>query len=211
MKLKTIVFKKPVTVLQIFRNIYEYGKEQKSLDDRRELAQWKTISSKSGYIKDNELYLPEEVVTEPHFTNCTLLTLEDNNNAFHHTLPNIYPQKNNRCFQQAQTIKLDIFNLHINEKMELELDYGYFEIGIPERPNILLGLLEPQQPVEIKINGKTDASLTSRRERTFKEQHYIYQHLGTFNACYLLNQQAQPVVKNIPEPVRTINLLKPLW
>ena len=183
MKLKRVTFKNAVTVLQLFRNIYTYDKTQKSFEERKQLAQWKLIPSKSGHVINNELYLPQSILAEPHFENCTLLTLEDSNNENHHTLPNIHPYKTNQCFQQAQHIKLDIFNLHVTTKIEMHLAYGYFEIGIPERENFSLGVLHPHLPIAIKINGKTDASLSARRERMYKEQHYIYENLGTFHQC----------------------------
>ena len=63
----------------------------------------------------------------------------------------------------------------------------------------------------IKINGKTDASLTSRRERMYKEQHYIYENLGTFQQCYLLNEPSDAIIKKVPDVTRTVDLLKPLW
>ena len=211
MKLKSVTFKNAVTVLQLFRNIYTYGKDQKSFEERKQLAQWKLIPSKSGFVLNNELYLPQSILNEPHFDNCTLLTIEDNNNEFHHTLPNIYPYKTNQCFQQAQHVKLDIFNLQLTTQIEMHLAYGYFEIGIPERENFSLGVLHPHQPMAIKINGKTDASLTDRRERMYKEQHYIYENMGTFRQCYLLKEPSEPIVKKVPEAARTIDLLKPLW
>ena len=211
MKLKKVAFKNAVTVLQLFRNIYTYDKTQKSFEERKGLAQWKLIPSKSGHVINNVLYLPQSILAEPNFDNCTLLTIEDNNNEFHHTLPGIYPAKTNQCFQQARYIKLDIFQLEITSAIEMHLVYGYFEIGIPERENFSLGVLPPNEPVAIKVNGKTDASLSDRRERMYKEQHYIYQNLGTFKECFLLQEPAEPVIKKVPQAVRTIDLLKPLW
>ncbi len=211
MKWKEHTFKNPVTVLQIFRNIYEYGKDQKSFEDRKNLAQWRHISSKSGYVLDNQLYLPENIMEDNHFSNCTLLTIEDSNSTFHHTLQHIFPKKLNQCFQQARHIKLDIFKLEIGTQIEMYMQYGYFEIGAPQRPEFKLCELQPHKAVEIKINGKTDASASSRRGRTFKEQHYIYEMLGQFNQCFFLKEPFDPTIKTVPQASHTIDLMKPLW
>ena len=211
MKQQAYTFRHAVTALQIYRNIYSYGKEQKSFDDRKELAAWKPIVSKSGYVLNNQLYLPESIVAEADFKNCALLTIEDNNSDVHHTLHHIYPKKINQCFQRSRHLKLDIFKLEIKDAIDMHLDYGYFEVGTPERANFKLCTLQPQEPVEIKINGKTDASLSSRRERTFKEQHYIYENLGLFQQYFLLKETAEPVIKKVPSCSNSINLLKPLW
>ena len=104
MKASLYAFKKPVTVLQIFRHIYTDQKEQKSFNDRTELAQWTPMSSKSGYVLANQLYLPESILEEPHFANCNLLTIEDNNTSYHHTLPNIYPKKITAAFSRRSIL-----------------------------------------------------------------------------------------------------------
>ena len=117
----------------------------------------------------------------------------------------------NSCFRLSQPNRFAIFELRKQEELELYLQYGYFEVGIPERKNFKLCTIKKQQPIEIKINGKTDFSATSRRERTFKEQHFIIEYVGDFNSCKLLKSPITPHVKQPPKPIKVVDLLKPLW
>lgn len=207
MKLREITFKKTVRIIQVFRNINIYGKEEKSFELRKDAMEWKPISSKSGYVANGELFLPEQITAHPQFLNCDIITFND-----HHPSSDIsnLPELNH-CFSTARKNQLAIFELRMKEELELHLHYGYFEIGIPERANFKLCTLQPNYPVEIKINGKTDASLTSRRARVFKEQYYIVEYLGDYTHCKLLKEPYDSYIKQIPETRKVIDLIKPLW
>lgn len=209
MKLQEIQFKNPVKILQVYKNSYTYGKDQKSFNERKEKADWHPFHSKSGYIKDAVLYLPESIIANDSFTNCNLITIEDENKN---------PEFNtgtetvrNQCFQQAHSIKLHIFRIVNEVELEVFLDWGYFEVGTPERENHKIGVLKKEEHLAIKINGKTDASLSSRRARVFKEQHYMLQYAGEFTSCLILKEPFEPVVKAAPTNTKVVDLLKPLW
>ena len=220
MKQQEIIFKKPVKVIQVFRNINVYDKTLKSFEDRKDSFEWKEISSKSGYVQSGELFLPEQISDDPIFSDCGLITIEDDK------LPTVIPSyevryimppasnavaPNNRCFKFPGTNELDIFKIKIAEQIELHLNYSYFGIGIPERENFKICELILHKPVEIKINGKIDSSLSSRRGRAFKEQAYIFEFIGEFNSCKILKEPFEPVKKRVPEERKLIDLLKPLW
>lgn len=210
MKLQEVTFKRPVRVFQVFRNIHVYDKTQKSFEDRKEALAWQEIPSKSGWVVDNELYLPEKILQDPGFTACNLITIEDNH------LVNVarteYEQESNHCFTLGNFIKLDIFKLkRDHEELELFLQHGYFEVGIPSRDNFKLCTIKKNSPVEIKINGKTESSLTARRARQFKEQHYIIDYIGDFRSCKLLREPYDPVIKQVPANRKVVDLIKPLW
>jgi hypothetical protein len=220
MKLKEINFRQPVKILTIFRNINIYGKSKKSFDDRKEEFAWHEIFSKSGYIKGNELYLPEHVSDATNLAACGLITIEDNNHkqAFHttdlqHTMviaSNKTPERN-RCLNLNHPNRLDIFDIKFKSEIEIFLHYDYFEVGIPERDHFKICSLKMHQPVEIKINGKTDSSMSSGRERIFKEQSYILEYAGDFSGCKLLKEPYDGITKHIPSERKIIDLMKPLW
>jgi hypothetical protein len=220
MKLQEVAFNRPVRIFQVFRNIHVYDKTQKSFEDRKEAMAWQEIPSQSGWVVDNELYLPEKILQDPDFTTCNLITLEDDNpRSF--ALTNLSPakttgtkeeQNHNRCFSLGNFINLDIFKLKRDHKeLELFLQHGYFEVGIPARDNFKLCTLKKNSPVEIKINGKTESSLSARRARQFKEQHYIIDYLGDFRSCKLLREPYDPVIKQVPANRKVVDLIKPLW
>jgi hypothetical protein len=147
-----------------------------------------------------------------------MITLEDNNQQKAFTTTALQPTKiitsnngpdSNRCFKQKNFAKIDIFE--IKNDLELFLKYDRYEVGIPERENFKLCILKKNNPVEIKINGKTDFSMTSGRERIFKEQHYIFEYLGDFGSCKILKEPYESVIKRVPEERKIIDLIKPLW
>lgn len=213
MKFKTIRFHRPVSVLQIFRNIHIYDKTMKSFAGREDAMRWNEINSLSGFIQNNALYLPESVQEIAGFMQCDLLTIEDDRlplpvPAYSHNRQRF----TNRCFRLQKSVKADIFRIARRETgIELHLEYGYFDVGVPERENFKLCNLGLHQPVEILINGKTDHTLSARRERLFKEQSYIIEYCGDFNECFILRPPFSPVCKKIPADRKIINLLRPLW
>jgi len=204
MNSQEILFRRPVAVFQVFRNINIYEKTEKSFDDRKAKSEWSKLSSKSGHVINDELYLPEQIISNPDLATCDLITMEDDN------VPN--PQQGyNRCLHLARTSKFDIFEIKKKDDIELHLKYGYFEVGIPRRENFKLGEIKRNKPIEIKINGKTDSSLTSRRARVFKEQAYIFDYIGDFNKCKILREPYDFTVKQVPAERKVIDLIKQLW
>lgn len=224
MKPESIEFARPVKVLQVFRNINLYGKSKKSIDDRRSELEWREIRSKSGHVIDGQLFLPESIKTNPDFRTCDLITIEDDNQpqiftAGHLQLTKLMaivprlpdPLIANHCFNLVRPNKLDIFEIRRASELELFLQYGHFDVGIPKRNNFKLCEVKLGQPVEIKINGKRDSSLTSGAERVFKEQHYVLHYLGDFSRAALMREPFEPVVKHVPEERKVVDMIKQLW
>lgn len=224
MKAGSIEFPRPVKVLQVFRNINIYGKPKKSLDDRRADLEWSEVHSKSGHVIDGQLFLPESVKTNPDVRLCDLITIEDDNQpqAFSSAhlqftkmmaiIPRLaQPPPPNHCFSLLRPNKLDIFELRFGSELELYLQYGYFDVGIPKRNNFKLCEVKLDQAVEIKINGKTDHSLSRGRDRLFKEQHYVFHYLGDFSSAALLREPFEPTSKHVPEERKVVDLIKQLW
>ena len=151
MKLQEIIFKRPVKVLQVYCKIIVYGKAKKSFELRKEETEWQEIPSKSGFVKDSELYLPAEIIDCPNFKECGLITLEDNNRlqAFasedlqktNVIASNVKPDLN-RCFNLHHSNSLHIFEIKNDEYLQLFLNYDQCTIGIPERKNFELCVLK---------------------------------------------------------------------
>lgn len=220
MKVQEVVFKKPVRVIQVFRKINFYGKTTKSFEDRKDDTQWLNIFSKSGYVKDKELWLPEQVFKNPNFEICTLITLEDNSQSQFISGKDLISNKTvisnnavvyNNCFYLSRESNIDIFEIKGDSGIELHLNYNYSEVGVPRRDNFKLCDIKLNKPVEVKINGKTDFSFTSRGQRLFKEQEYIFEYLGDFSKCFILIEPYDPINKKIPENRKVVDLLKQLW
>jgi hypothetical protein len=213
MKPQEIIFKRPTKIFQVFRNISIYGKDQKSFADRKDNNTWTVIQSKSGHVINDELYLPEQILQNPDFVTCDLITIEDDNQPQTSHSESIGTNKPvyNHCFHLARKNRLHIFEIKNKNSIELHLHYGYFEIGTPERENFKICDIKKDEPVEVKINGKTDFSWSSRRERVFKDQDYIFVYIGEFDSCKILKEPYDCILKHVPTDLKVVNLMKPLW
>ncbi len=208
MKDQHFTFNRPIKVLQIFSNILRYAKEDKSFDKRKERMEWKPIFSANGYVQDGQLFLPPAILQHMALERCNLITLKDSLAPQFNYMENM---ESNDCFELSVPRKLGNFKIQQAEELELHLHYNRFFIGIPKRSNIKLCNLRPGLPVEIAINGKTDFSLTGRRDREFTEQLYIFEYLGDFKTCIVLKERANPVLKPIPAERKLVDMIKPLW
>lgn len=206
MKFKEGRFKKPVKILQVFKQIHIYGKENKSFESRKEVMKWNDFNSSNGYVKDKELFIPEYLIDNARLNESALISIEDT----HIISFNNFPKSGlSKSFPYSKRYSIDIFDLHNN--LDIFLKYDKYEVGIPSRANFKLCELTEQIPVEIKINGKIDFTASRGRERMFKEQQYIFQYLGEFDFYKILKQPFTPILKTIPSDRKLIDLIKPLW
>ena len=106
------------------------------------------------------------------------------------------------------SFKWKCFKFYFDRVPVIDLEYDEFKLGKPKRDNFTICTLEKNTPIEIKINGKRDMSLFGRRERTYHEMNVIFNYLGTAN---YLSEIDEPMLKKIPSPEKTINLLKTLY
>lgn len=67
-----------------------------------------------------------------------------------------------------------------SELFEIEIDYAAnsMSIGVPERENHKFCDLKKDKPIRYKINGKSDFTMTGRKERTFYEFDYVFEWIG---------------------------------
>jgi hypothetical protein len=205
-----VQFNKPAKLVQVFRMINEYGKDEKSFSARKDKLVWKDILSKNGYVADGVLYLPASVQIDKKFGNCDLITIEDECDLIPRNEWKIingnYEKGNSHCFNLHHPSQYEIFRFH-KDPPELSLYYRYWYVGDPTRDHFTIAVLEKDKPVEIKINGKID----SARGRYFKEQYYIFQLLGEFDGSVILKENTDAVMKKIPAERKLVDLLKPLW
>jgi hypothetical protein len=208
-KATIVTFKKPVKILQVFSNIVYYSKEDKSFADRKHKLEWRDAESVSGYIADQQLFLPELVLAHPALQRCSLITMVDDQTIAHQHHWNI---AQNDCLVLDVPRPFGDFNLAQKEELELHLRYQPLSTAKPNRPGFKISDLRKGEPVEVKINGKYDHSLFgSPRARVFKEEQYIFQYIGDFTSLQVIRPQATPMHKRIPENRKLVNLLKPLW
>ena len=207
MKKEITKAKKSKLILQVYHNYVQYHKNLKSFSDRKEITAWKTeLNSKSAYLKDGKLILSKSDYNKD-LLNCDLIILNDFNSE-----SEIKALKQVQYFNLVWKIKFEIFQLKkVDKQIELHLLYDYYEIGEPKRENFKLCNLEMNTPIEIKINGKLDHSLSSGRKRTYKEHCYIFHLIGETDAFELVRTPFKGSIKKIAKPLKTVDLMKKLY
>lgn len=205
MKHQEIMYKKPVKIIQLFRKINVYGKNEKSFEARKEQLKWSAPLSKSGYVKEGKAFVPEKILNFPNNNQCSLIILLDDLSNSEKEIAT----EQNQYFLPVPMMRFEIFALKRN--MEIFLNYNEYDIGIPHRENFKLGTLKERHPLEIKINGKFDFTMTEGKQRAFKEQQYIFYYLGEFYCISILKEPVTPVKKEIPENTKMVDLIKTMW
>lgn len=227
---------KPFHVIQLFDNSYEYGKDLKSFEDRKEHYFWRQkVNSKNGFADESAFksYIP--AVLE----NSNLLFLIDYNVDDEFEILNRFGfLKSSEAYQIATTdnsnqkrlknqfIKnieyhktgnLTQHDFHwkclkfsMKEKLEVHLKWDYWEVGFPTRDNFKICELPLHTPMEININGKRDSSAGAGRARTFVERNFIIEYKGLCNSIEFVTNEPS-FKKEIPTPLKRINLLKELY
>ena len=123
MEKKEIVFQKPAKLVQVFRQINEYTKAEKSFTDRKEKLQWRQISSPNGYFANGKFYLPSSILADKKFGNCDLITIEDAADV--HARPEWkiingkYEKGNNHCFNLYHRSGYEIFWFRVKTRYTL--------------------------------------------------------------------------------------------
>ncbi|WP_271766711.1 hypothetical protein [Aquimarina algiphila] len=232
MNQKIITTKKPKIILQVYHNYIQYTKEQKSFNDRKEQTVWrKNTVSKSGFFKDDKLTISKTAYSKD-LLNCDIVVLNDFNRKdallqekkrwkneliiskekSDGTITKALQYTQYFSFTKNNTGKFQIFQLKKNNSaIEIHLLYHLFEIGKPKRENFKLCNLELNVPIEIKINGKLDHTLSHGGERIYKEHCYIFHLIGKSDEFELLQEPFKDATKRIPKPEKVINLMKPLY
>jgi hypothetical protein len=103
------------------------------------------------------------------------------------------------------------FSLNESEGFDISLNYSEYAlyIGEPERENYPIGILKKGQPLEILIKGKSDFSLSGRRQRTYAEFAFLMEYLGMADASGITHATLpQTAVDLPPKPRKKIDLRK---
>lgn len=108
----------------------------------------------------------------------------------------------------ASAFTWSILKFRKKETIEINLNWNYWELGDIKRAQFKLAELKENQPIEIKINGKRDFSLSSRKERLFLEKNFIIQYWGTVEEIKLIPELNFTREKKIPTDRKLVNLMK---
>ena len=190
-------------VIQVYRSKGFFGKLSYTPENRKHFSNLnETVESENGYADDGILYLPPQYKNHPDLQTAELIIIQDTDgfNPFliHEShvsvdLPEgdfhsrrgflINDSKPFTGLRQLSAPKsFELFKIcrSGNDTFELFVDYAAnaMIIGMPERENHKIGELKKNQPLRYKINGKSDFTLTGRKQRTFCEFDYIFEWIG---------------------------------
>lgn len=196
-------FPNAVQVIQLYRKQVRFGKEDKKTFDLKAFWASDLVQANSAFVENGELFLPESMQDQKGFAQFDLMVL----------VHDILSDKPSEChfFQTNSAIPLEIFKIRGKDPLELHLDWSYFSVGDPSRSEMKVCDLVPEKAYEIRINGKTDFSLTGRRPRHYLEQVFVVEHLGMFRGCTWFSELELRSTKKLPENRKLIDLRKPLW
>lgn len=212
-------FKKPKHVLHVFHNQHRYDKLRNYADYRKWLLTWPgKLACNAGYLDPSGRVLLHDSITEyaDHFEQSQMLILTDRTpnsdyvpicDKHHRDSPQHVFVKNAEHAKDYSIFKIKrtdgVLSVHLNYQ-----DNGFY-IGIPRRDNFQVAQLAPNQPVRITINGKSDFSASSRRERTFYLLDYLFVYYGEFTEFATASPAQLAVERDFRfAPVKHVDLQK---
>ena len=192
-----------IDIIQIYKSKEYFTKNDYTPENRKSFHDLEHIfDSNQGYLEKNTLILPIEHKNQLQIKNADLIIIQDikdwesflvNKHLKNIDLPQWYNQStrefiiadNKTIFPLAQLNSpksFEVFKIVKSENNEFELFIDYLsnsmKIGIPERENHKICNLREGKPVRYLINGKSDFTMTGRKERTFYELDFIIEWIG---------------------------------
>ena len=210
-------------VIQIYRSKGVFGKSSYTPENRKHFNNLnETVESENGYFENGIMYLPLEYKTHPDLQTADLIIIQDTDgfnpfliHASHNSVD--LPEgdfrsrrdfliKDNKPFTGLRQLSapkpFELFKICKSgtDTFELFIDYiaNAMIIGMPERENHKIGELKKNQPIRYKINGKSDFTLTGRKQRTFCEFDYIFEWIGQVDKIEFPERNKLKKCKKIP-------------
>ncbi|NCT10394.1 MAG: hypothetical protein GW772_10005 [Flavobacteriia bacterium] len=211
-------------VFHFYKKLARFPKSVYSTEIRNSFSKWESqLISHSGFIHDEQLFLPEIVRENTQLNRIQSFIIQD---VIHQN----YSEKNLLIERETTKILPELFTFNKeNNVWNFEIfsiektNFGEFElmlkydtnksyIGEPNRNDHKLCSLKKGEPVQVSINGKTDFSLTGRRERTYTEYGYIIEYLGDVSKVDFIAPNKIEFVRKIPaKSSKVIDLRKVLY
>jgi len=210
-------------IIQIYQAKEIFTKSAYTPENRKQFRAWESnIRSTQGFLYEQTLVLPIGYKNQINLKATELIILhdirgwesflvhpqtEDTNrpNWLKTQRPDLLLANNKTvfAFQQTNTPKtFELFKIKkTNEDLyELFLDYtgNDLKIGFPKRDNHKIADLKPNKPIRYQINGKSDFTLTGRKERSFQEFDFIIEWIGQAHQLEFRELNKLDTNKNIP-------------
>lgn len=192
-----------IDVIQIFKSAERFKKDDYETGKLQLLNLWEeSFTSSTGYLENGTLYLPDVGKQEPDLQSAHTIIIQDINgfDPFHFAKP-LEKTQQHRWFKDfnknhvllvkdqaicyyrlSRSLTFEIFKIEKKQPGIFNLCLNYtankFAIGIPERNDHKIAEIKLNKPVRFKFNGKSDFTMTGRKQRTFAEYDYLIEYLG---------------------------------
>ncbi len=212
-----------IDVIQIFKSTERFKKDDYETGKLQLLHLWKeSFRSSTGYLENSTLYLPDIGKQEPDLQSAHTVIIQDISgfDPFLFAMPlekSHQPRwfkdiKKNHvllvkdqaiCFYRlSRSLTFEIFRIEKKQPDTFDLSLNYsenkFAIGIPERDDHKIAEIKLNKPVRYKLNGKSDFTMTGRKQRTFAEYDYLIEYLGQANKIVFKDLKKIETIKNEP-------------
>lgn len=228
-------------VFQFYKKHWRIPKKYYTTETRQAFQNWDNkIQSQIGFVYGKELLLPVDKKSIIQLNGATSVILQDvighnssqsklhiRHNAEINRFPDWYRQQQlERTDSQNPELAVfnnqkriwdfEIFSIEKNDNNEFELYLRYkineFQLGKPARDDHKLCILKKNEPLKISINGKSDFTMTGRKERSYAEYEYIIEYLGEIASVEFRELNKIGTEKAIPEKFgKHIDLRKILY
>lgn len=204
-KPKEILLKRPLRVIQVYRNACMFQKGDLAPGQNRDFLEWPEKIPGMRFVSNAVLQMPEGSDQLDRINQYDLLFLLDDFSGAKDQLtdwieePVVFSQANSqnrlRCLRLRQ--KEDAMEVFLNAS-----DYAWW----PKRESHKLCELRKDVPVEIRINGKMDGY----HQRYYMEEQFILEDLG-FVEQIRISRKPDSVLKKAPLDCKLVDLRVMLW
>lgn len=190
-----------IDVIQVFKSAEWIEKPAYTTEKRQWIGKWERhLASEAGYFVDKTLVLPFDKQEELNMKTTELVIVQDQKSAGQGF--GLFAKQPLFCFTRPASPSFELFRVHKTETGIIELYLNYeanaAAIGTPKRENHKIAELQQNKPIRYKINGKSDATFSGRRQRTYREFDYIIEYLGQADAVRFMKPAQMEVEKKIP-------------
>jgi len=216
-----------IDVIQIFKSEERFTKDNYETD--KLLSQWEdSLTSRNGYLKDHTLYLPDTGDEPPGIEAARIVIIQDikgfepfsaESSRQWTRKPRWHMDTNKKhmlyvndeiiCFYKlAASINLGILRLEKEQPGSFILSLNYtghvLEMGMPERNDHKIAELKAGKPIRYRTNGKSDFTMSGRKDRTFAEYDFIIAYIGQADKVVF---KAVTQIETIKKPAKDYKLV----
>jgi hypothetical protein len=193
-----------IDVIQVFKSEERFRKTNYPKNKFELLDQWQEkLTSRTGYLLGQTLHLPRVENQKPDIEKAQLLIIVDRVGVkdpfliekpgsekhiprWHKDsdkLHSLWIYEEAICYYKlANVLAFEIFRIEKTdpETFALYLNYSSnsLSIGIPERSNHKVGVFGKDKLLRYRLNGKSDFTMSGRKDRSFVEYDFVLRYLG---------------------------------